>query len=81
MLHEHDLEKGMCVRFLAKNASEFEINNASKVLSKGECYHVSKIYVDMWGCYIYLDEVPNRSFKSIMFEDAGAYIQKKKLRK
>jgi hypothetical protein len=74
MLERHTAEKGMLVQYTADNAFPFEIEQASKLLKKGKNYTISDIYKDIWGCYIYLEGVPDKSFKCFMFNDVGLYV-------
>lgn len=80
MLLGHQVEKGMLVRFMADNASPFEIQWASEILKKGETYTVTDIFKDQWGCYIYLEGIPRKSFKCYMFSDAGSYVPEEEKR-
>jgi hypothetical protein len=74
MLDRKDVEKGMAVRFTGKDGLAFAIEQASKILNKKDIYTISDIFKDKWGCYIYLEGVPNKSFNCLMFDDAGIYV-------
>jgi hypothetical protein len=60
-------QNGDIIEFLGKNAIDFHLQNSKKVLKIGKRYTVDYIFSDVWGIYVYLNEVPNRSFRSEMF--------------
>ncbi len=43
--------------------------NANKHLVVGEVYTVKMIRIDDWVTHVWLEEVPDVSFNSVMFED------------
>lgn len=55
------------VIYTAAGGYEFQKQQADKVLKRGERYEVEKVFVDDWGVYFYLKEIPNRSFNQDMF--------------
>lgn len=74
MLEGREAEKGMLVRFMGANASDFEIECAKRILKVGQTYTIDAIFKDRWSTYLYLEGIPNKSFKCFMFDDAGTYV-------
>lgn len=56
------------VVFLGEGASEFEVEEASKLLEVGDVHRVEKVFADKWNYYLYLVGIENKSFKGTMFE-------------
>lgn len=62
------VKKGDNVKFIGEYHMEFPLEKALKVLKVGEVYTIDFLFVDMWGVYYHLVEVPNKSFPEDMFE-------------
>jgi hypothetical protein len=65
-------KKGDKVRFLNENGREAERAYAAEILKEGKAYTIDHTDVYGWHTDVYLQEVPGKSFNSVMFEDAGA---------
>ena len=60
-------EEGQEVTYTGENGFEFQLEQANRYLQRGHTYTIDYIFRDEWGYYIYLLEVPNRSFNPNMF--------------
>lgn len=69
-------EEGQEVMFMGKGGFPYELERAHKDLLPGKAYTIEVIYKDVWGDYIYLMEVPNKSFKPTMFVPAEKDLPK-----
>lgn len=63
------LTKGTEIRFSRKHESDFDQRHAKEYLKENESYTVEKIEVEGWSSKVFLYEVPNVSFNTVMFEE------------
>lgn len=54
-----------------EKGSTYEREKTAKHLKVGETYTINKIYIGGFNTDIYLDEVPDVKFNSVMFDDAA----------
>lgn len=62
-------EEGTKVRYIAEGGWDSDVPEANKYLEKGEIYTVDYIDVGGWCSDVYLKEVPQKAFNTVMFED------------
>lgn len=62
-------KKGSKVRFLNENGWDGEPESASRYLDKGKEYTVDFVDIGGWCSSVFLKEVPNIPFNTVMFED------------
>ena len=62
-------EPGTKIVFIDKNGTNFDRAEAEKILKVGQIYTVSKIDINSWISYVTLEEVPDRTFNSVMFDN------------
>lgn len=57
------------VKFLGKNGFDRELEMARGLLSTEIVYTVDCVDVGGWISYVYLKEIPDKSFNTVMFEN------------
>lgn len=60
---------GTKVTFLDVNGTEFDRAEAEKILKVGQVYTIVDIDVGSWRSDIILEEIPNKTFNSVMFDN------------
>jgi len=55
------------VMFMGEGGFDIQLENALKVLTKGEIYKLSDLFIDDWGVSFYLEGIPRKSFPEDMF--------------
>jgi hypothetical protein len=58
---------GTKVIYLAKNGYDSDKKHANKFLKKETEYTVSHIIIGDWSSLVYLEEMPDQGFNSVMF--------------
>lgn len=64
-------QEGDKVIFLGKHGRDEELAYALRKLEAGKEYTVDHTDVHSWCSYVYLKELPEESFNTVMFEDAN----------
>ena len=60
---------GTKVTFLNRNGTDFDRVEAEKILKIGEVYTIANIDVRDYISYVTLEEVPGKTFNSVMFDN------------
>jgi hypothetical protein len=60
---------GTKIRYTGENGRASDREDANKVLQVNAIYTVDSLDVDSWHTDVYLKEVPNHPFNSVLFED------------
>jgi len=63
--------QGQKVRYLNKNGYDVQREFANKYLNEGAIYTVKEVCVYGSSSDVVLEEVPNESFNTVMFEEIG----------
>jgi hypothetical protein len=61
--------EGTKVTFLDRNGTDFDRVEAEKILKVGQVYTIKSIEVYDWVSYVTLEEVPDKTFNSVMFDN------------
>ena len=61
--------QGTKVTFLDRNGTEYDRAEAERILKVGQVYTIDSIEVQDWISYIKLEEMPDRTFNSVMFDN------------
>lgn len=70
-------ERGSKVTFLNHHGREFDLVKARKYLKQGEIYTINSIEISGWSSKVFLKEVPETSFNTVMFDN----IENKEMKK
>ena len=65
--------KGEKIKFLGKNGTDSDLEDAFSVLTKGSEYTVEHISVDRCYSEVLLKEVPDKRFNTVMFENVNIH--------
>jgi hypothetical protein len=60
--------KGTKVKFTANGGYDLEIERSKKILSLNSIYTVSRVDVGDWYSSVVLEEFPDESFNTVLFE-------------
>lgn len=55
------------VKFMGEGGYEIQLERAMQVLTEGEIYIISDLFIDDWGVSFYLEGIPRKSFPEDMF--------------
>ncbi|MHA2280289.1 MAG: hypothetical protein ACXAC5_05515 [Promethearchaeota archaeon] len=60
---------GTKVTFLDRNGTELDRAEAERILKVGQIYIIESINVGSWRSDVTLEEIPNKTFNSVMFDN------------